>query len=199
MDCAVDFQFFLEKEASCTTLLDDNQFWAIEIASKLSESSEATTTLGGVCAENLLYTVKTREEMESVIDPTGPYDFLASAFALMEQEKLIPSSDEEIISGSSDDLMIIPSDEALVDWSFFYKLGSLIVHACYSANSGASELVSTQEATKLFSGVTSSNDHHAFATLWGCKQNLNGTYTIGGEQKTKFIYNVSLGPDWLPL
>ena len=119
MDCAVDFQFFLEKEASCTTLLDDNQFWAIEIASKLSESSEATTTLGGVCAENLLCTVKTREEMESVIDPTGPYDFLASAFALMEQEKLIPSSDEEIISGSSDDLMIIPSDEALVDWSFF--------------------------------------------------------------------------------
>ena len=73
------------------------------------------------------------------------------------------------------------------------------MHACYSANSGASELVSTQEATKLFSGVTSSNDHHAFATLWGCKQNLNGTYTIDGEQKTKFIYNVSLGPDWLPL
>ncbi len=86
-----------------------------------------------------------------------------------------------------------------INHALSYKLGSLIVHSCYSANSGAGNLVSTQETTKLFSGVTSSNDHHAFATLWGCKQNLNGAYTVGGEQKTKFIYNVSLDPDWLPL
>ena len=118
VDCAVDVPLFLEKEACYTTLQDDNQFCPIEIASKLSESSKATTTLGGVCTEKLLYTVKTREEMENVTEPTGPYDFLSSAFALMEQEKLIPSSDEESISSSSDDLMIIPSDEALVDWSF---------------------------------------------------------------------------------
>ena len=86
MDCAVDVPLFLEKEACYTTLQDDNQFCPIEIASKLSESSKATTTLGGVCTEKLLYTVKTREEMENVTEPTGPFGFLSSAFALMEQE-----------------------------------------------------------------------------------------------------------------
>lgn len=91
------------------------------------------------------------------------------------------------------------ADTWCINQAVNYDLGALIVHSCQSGNSGIECIVSSNGISQLFSGTTFSYDGHAFSTLWGCKLNANGTYTIGGAQKTSILLNVSLAPDWRPL
>ena len=39
----------------------------------------------------------------------------------------------------------------------------------------------------------------AFVSWHNYLDQTNGAYTIGGAQKTRFLLNVSLAPDWRPL
>lgn len=78
-----------------------------------------------------------------------------------------------------------------------YKLGSLIVHACYSDNDNSVNLCSSNGLMCSFDGVTHYSQVNVFSTMWGMEAEEEYQYfTIGGLQKTNKIQNVNISADW---